>query len=165
MAFHSPQCAQALNLESLRVQGSQRIPPRVLGPAEGSAAANLAVWDRQALLRVLPSGALCSLQGTERTTHMSSHSRGRWPRLGCRPGPLCVVPRTFSEAGGEPQSLHLSRQHPGHLDQSHTHGREVRRQPALLGRVARIRRELGTGLQAGTSPWPPRNLSMTTALL
>ena len=72
-------------------------PPRVLGPAEGSAAANLAVWgntdlDRQALLRVIPSfhPGLCAHREGQSRHHMNSHSRGRQPRLGVQASPsLC----------------------------------------------------------------------------
>lgn len=54
---------------------------------------------------------------------MIHSSEGQMAAPGLQASPLSVwFPRTFSELVGEPQSLHLSRQHPGHLDQSHTHG-------------------------------------------
>ena len=144
-------------------------PPRVLGPAEGSAAANLAVWgntdlDRQALLRVIPSfhpGLCAHCEGQSRPhiwTHTWGADRHAWA---CRPAPLCAVPRTFTEVGGQPQSLHLVDSTPGTLIKvTLTAGKCGANLHFWGGWPASeecwgpaSRQELSLGHQ-GTSPWP-----------
>ena len=161
-AFPSPQVLRLSTIWGPWGCRSRSRPHRVLGPAEASAAANGGLgkhWPEQkALLRVLPSFhlGLCARCEGQGGPHTRTHARGAEGHA-CGAGqPLLCGSRSLSEAGGEPQGLHLGSQHPRRLV-------KVTLTAGTCGADLHFWGE--AGLTAGATPCPPGSRSVASSAL